>query len=97
MTFIYNDPGIRNKAIVDSLFVKYKPSPTFYQAFELENGNRVLNYTCGFAYAYAPFFFAAHYWAGKHNYLQDGFSFPYQIFIGIGVLFYVLVGWRLFS
>ncbi len=93
MTFIYNDPGIRNKAIVDSLFVKYKPSPTFYQAFELENGNRVLNYTCGFAYAYAPFFFAAHYWAGKHNYLQDGFSFPYQIFIGIGVLFYVLVGW----
>ncbi|HRH66698.1 MAG TPA: hypothetical protein PLU53_10415 [Bacteroidia bacterium] len=93
MTFIYHDQGIKNRAVIDSLFNKYKPSPTFYQAFQLENGNRVLNYTCGFAYAYAPFFFVADYWAKQHNYPRDGFSFPYQFFIGRGVFLYILLGW----
>ncbi len=93
MTFIYHDPGIRNKATIDTLYSKYKPSPTFYQAFQLDNGNYVLNYTCGFAYAYAPFFFMANSYAASHNYPQDGFSFPYQFFIGRGVLIYILLGW----
>ncbi|HRS38591.1 MAG TPA: hypothetical protein P5292_05365 [Bacteroidia bacterium] len=93
MTFIYDDPGIRNKATIDTLFARYNPSPTFYQAFELENGNRVMNYTCGFAYAYAPFFFLAHSWATGSNYPADGFSFPYQLLVGLGVYCYILFGW----
>lgn len=93
MTFIYNDPGIENKAVIDTIFERYKPSPTFYQAFELENGNYVMNYTCGFAYAYAPFFFLADRYAKANGYLADGFSFPYQFFIGNGVFIYILAGW----
>lgn len=94
MTFIYHDMGIRNKATIDTIFAKYKPSPTFYQAFELDNGNRVMNYTCGFAYAYAPFFFVAHWWAQHSStYPPDGFSFPYQFMVGTGVFIYILLGW----
>ncbi|MFN8143483.1 MAG: glycosyltransferase family 39 protein [Bacteroidia bacterium] len=93
MTFIYQDPGMKNRATTDSIFSKYKPSPTFYQAFDLENGNKVLNYTCGFAYAYAPFFFIANMQAEKMNFPKDGFSFPYQFWIGRGVFIYILLGW----
>ncbi|MFN8166420.1 MAG: glycosyltransferase family 39 protein [Bacteroidia bacterium] len=93
MTFIYNDIGMKNHAITDSIFNKYHPSPTFYQAFDYENGNKVMNYTCGFAYAYSPFFFIADFWAKHSAYPRDGFSFPYQFSIGIGVLLYILGGW----
>lgn len=93
MNFIYDDIGIRDKSTIDTIFARYNPSPTFFQAFELENGNRVLNYTCGFAYAYAPFFFIGHIWALNSDYLVDGFSFPYQISVALGVFVYILLGW----
>lgn len=93
MTFIYHDPGFENKAIIDSIFEKYKPSPTFYQTLELPNGRRVPNYTCGFAYAYAPFFLIGHLWAKSSSFPADGFSFPYQFAIATGILFYLLAGW----
>ena len=91
--FIYHDPGLTNKAAIDTIWARYAPSPTFYQAFEIENGNRVMNYTCGFSYAYAPFFFIADYWAQHSTYMRDGFSFPYQFCIGNGVFIYILLGW----
>ena len=33
--------GMKNRATTDSIFSKYKPSPTFYQAFDLENETKV--------------------------------------------------------
>ena len=93
MTFIYKDPAIKNKAVIDTVFNRYHPSPTFYQAFQLENGNYVMNYTCGFAYAYAPFFFIADLWAKAKGSFRDGFSFPYQFCISNGVFIYILLGW----
>jgi hypothetical protein len=70
----------------------YEFSPSFYQAYKLDNGNWVFNYTCGFSYIYAPFFFIGHLWAILGGYAQDGFSFPYQFMVAHGLLLCVLPG-----
>src|SRR5690606_37324993 len=65
----------------------------FEQAFRHESGNFVMKYSCGQAILMSPFFFTGHLIAGiSANYPADGFSYPYQISIGIGMLLYSLVG-----
>ena len=91
MSLIYHDPGMKTSA-VDSLHSKYKFSPTLYQIHNTENNTRVPNYTCGMSYFYFPFFLAGHFWALHSGYLADGFSFPYQLAISIGVFFIILPG-----
>ena len=91
-TFIYHDIGIRDFSVLQDLFDKYQFSGTLYQGYMLENGNWVMNYTCGLAYAYAPFFFIAHAWALLGGYPPDGFSFPYQFCISNGVMLYIIAG-----
>ena len=51
-----------------------------------------MNYTCGFAIIYAPFFFIGHLWAKLGGYPMDGFSFPYQFMVAHGLLLYILPG-----
>jgi len=92
LIFIYNDIGMKDFSVIQNLFDTYKFSGTFYQAFMHDNGNWVMNYTCGFAYLYTPFFFIAHLWAKLGGYPADGFSFPYQFCISNGVMLYVILG-----
>ncbi|MBI4944825.1 MAG: hypothetical protein HY840_00330 [Bacteroidetes bacterium] len=56
------------------------------------NGGRVIKTTMGVSYLYAPFFFLGHIYAGISGEPQDGYSFPYQLFLQIGTLFYVILG-----
>ena len=91
-TFIYHDPGITNQAIVDTIFSTYHPSGTFYQAFQLPNGNWSPMYTMGFALLFMPFFFIGHLWAYMRNYPMDGFSYPYQVAVSSGVMIYIIAG-----
>ncbi len=92
LTFIHNDICIKDFTIITTLFEKYHPSETFYQAFQIQNGNYVLNYTLGFALLFSPFFFIGHIWALLSNYPADGFSFPYHFSIATGVMIYILAG-----
>jgi hypothetical protein len=95
LTFIYHDIGLKNfDEYKKNVYDKYKPAPTFYQVYRIENGNYTMNYTLGFAMLYAPFFFTAHIWASNSSiYPADGHSFPYSVCIGIGsFLFFVLPG-----
>lgn len=91
-TFIYDDLTVQNKQWVDDIIEKYKPSATFYQAVKQPDGRWVMRYTSGLALINAPFFFAAHGYAGLAGYPQDGFSPPYQWGMVIGALFYTLLG-----
>jgi hypothetical protein len=92
MGFIYHDPGMKTK-IIDSLFTKYKWSPTMYQVHETDHGTRVPNYTIGMSYYYLPFFGIAHAWAkSSDKYPADGFSFPYQFTISWGTVLLGLIG-----
>lgn len=91
-TFIYDDPGISNMETINFIFENYNPSPTFYQAFRLENGNHSPMYTMGMAVFYAPFFFIGHIWALLSDYPADGFSFPYRFCIANGMMLYIIPG-----
>ncbi len=91
-TFVYHDMGMKDPKIVENIFKKYNFPGTYYQAYKLENGNYTPNYTMGFALLWSPFFFIGHTWAKAGGYDVDGWSFPYQFSIAVGVLFYILIG-----
>ncbi|MFY7879240.1 MAG: hypothetical protein ACOVP6_04165 [Lacibacter sp.] len=88
--FIYKD--LKGCGFRDKIISKYKPAPDFQQAFEYKPGVFVMKYSSGQAFMMSPFFFAGHYIALKTHYLNDGFSYPYQIAIGLGMLIYAMVG-----
>lgn len=90
--FIYKD--IKHCSFKDSILIKYYPTPDFQQAFLHNNsGNYVMKYASGQAVTMLPFFLIAHtYCKFTSTYPADGFSFPYQFCIGIGMLFYAFLG-----
>lgn len=90
--FIYKD--MKELKWRDHIFEKYKPQPGFSQAFKHEaSGNYVMKYSIGQAVVYSPFFFIAHAWAlNSSQYPVDGFSFPYQFMISMGMLLWTIIG-----
>jgi len=92
MTFIYHDPGISDYTVITHIMETYQNTNTFYQAFKIDNGNYVINYMCGFAMLFSPFFFIGHLWAIIGGYATDGFSFPYQFAVSTGVYVYIIGG-----
>jgi hypothetical protein len=88
---IYGD--LTQLAFKDSILNKYHPTPELQQAFLHGSGNYVMKYPAGQAILFSPFFFIAHAAAGlSERYPADGFSYPYQLCIGIGMLFYACIG-----
>lgn len=90
--FIYKD--IKHCSFKDSILKKYYPTPDFQQAFlHSSSGNYVMKYASGQAITMLPFFLIAHTYCNlTSTYPSDGFSFPYQFCIGIGMLFYAFLG-----
>jgi hypothetical protein len=88
--FIYKD--LKQCSFKDKILQKYQPAPDFQQAFLHESGNYVFKYSSGQAITMAPFFFAGHFIAKKTTWLNDGFSYPYQLCIGLGMLLYACIG-----
>lgn len=90
--FIYGD--IEHCAFKDSILAKYSPTPDFQQAFiHQQSGHYVMKYSAGQAITMLPYFTIAHIWAKSSSiYPADGFSFPYQVCIGVGMMLYALIG-----
>lgn len=90
--FIYND--IKHCSFKDSILAKYHPTPDFQQAFiHKKSGNYVMKYAIGQAITMFPFFVIAHtYCKLNPKYPADGFSFPYQFSVGVGMLLYAFLG-----
>ncbi len=90
--FVYND--LKQLEFGDSILHQYKPSHVFDQAFVHEgSGNKVMKYPSGQALVMLPFFGIAHIWASLDNtYRADGFSYPYQVCIGVGMLLVAFIG-----
>ncbi len=90
--FIYQD--IKHCGFQESIIKQYGPSPTFDQAFKHgESGNLVMKYSAGQACVMLPFFVIGHLWASNSAiYPADGFSFPYQLSIGVGMFLIALIG-----
>ena len=56
------------------------------------NGGRIIQTSMGMAFLYAPFFFAADYYALHSNFDAGGYSEPYQLAIIICGIFYLALG-----
>lgn len=91
---IYKDA--KKCSFKDSIIQKYYPTPDFQQAFQHASGNHVMKYSSGQAIMMLPFFLAGHLLAKISSYPADGFSYPYQLAISIGMLIYAFIGlWHL--
>ncbi|HMP30976.1 MAG TPA: hypothetical protein PKD85_15320, partial [Saprospiraceae bacterium] len=91
-TFIYKD--LKKCAFIPQIIEKYHPTPDIQQGYWHEpSGNFVMKYASGQAILMAPFFAVGHMMAlSLDDYDADGFSYPYQISIGIGMLIYSILG-----
>lgn len=64
----------------------------FYQASKLESGTYTNKYLGGVAIIQLPYFLMGHYIAYASHTIQDGFSWPYQYALILGLLFWGFVG-----
>lgn len=88
--FIYKDA--KKCSFQDSIIQKYYPTPDFQQAFKHTSGNYVMKYSSGQAILMLPFFLTGHLFGKISSYPADGFSYPYQLAIGLGMLVYAFIG-----
>lgn len=90
--FIYDD--IKEFKFMDSILVKYQPTPNFQQVIKDKNSNNyVIKYTIGHSITMLPFFLIADNYCKYQNYYpRDGYSYPYQIVLGIGMFLYSIIG-----
>lgn len=63
-----------------------------YWHLDAPNGGRVFKMSMGMSFLYSPFFFAGHAYAHLRGKPTDGFSSPYQFFMSISGLCYMLLG-----
>ena len=87
--FIYHD--------ITFEFIKNYPEKNFGEKHEFfyqtaPNGSKVAKFTMGTAIMYTPFFLIAHLSAHLFHYEANGFSIPYEFFLAISSLFYLLIG-----
>jgi len=89
--FIYENPD--ELEWIPGIIEKYKCTPDYQQAFKHESGKYVLKYSSGLSVLMSPYFAIAHTIASLNdNYPADGFSKPYQMAIGLGMLIYAFIG-----
>jgi len=91
--FIYDDLSF---GFVDAYETKYY-KPTHRVGFTLPTHQGTVNkYFVGTAVLMSPFFFLGHWAAQLNGVAQDGYSWPYQMTMCIGALFWVFLGALLF-
>ncbi|RIH66877.1 hypothetical protein D1164_00115 [Mariniphaga sediminis] len=84
--FIYNDITLK--------FIDNYSGPHQFEMWpkEAPNGSKVFVTSMGMSFLYAPFFFAAHYYALNSEYDAGGYSEPYHLAIIISAIFYFALG-----
>jgi hypothetical protein len=89
--FIYKD--LRHLQYFDSLHSLYQPTPEVYEYFTPQGANyRCAKYSMGQAVFMLPFFLVAHYIVAPAMQAPlDGYSLPYQLCIGWGMLLYACI------
>lgn len=92
LVFIYQDLGLKDFQVINTILDTYHNTSTFYQAMPALDGHWVMKYPMGMALLYSPFFFIGHLWALSFNYPVDGFSLPYQASLLYGSFVYTLFG-----
>ena len=89
-TFIYDD--LATLGFKEEIMETYHPAGDFHHAVEQPDGKWVMKYPIGMALVYLPFFLIAHFWALLSGYPPDGFSWPYQFALSMGMIIYAALG-----
>ena len=98
-SFIYHDLDDLQQTIQKR--AEYNPSSVRTQEdgyLQIEEAhafqkNTIIKYTSGISILYAPFFLAAHGFCKlTHLYAADGYTFPYNLMIGLSTLLYSIFG-----
>lgn len=86
--FIHKDIKVQNSTYYD------KKETYYYWTEPGPNGSRVFKTSCGVAYLYAPFFFAADLYANyfQDHYLKNGYSAPYKLALQLAAVCYLFLG-----
>jgi hypothetical protein len=87
-TFIEHDPSL--KFLDDTS--RAQEFAGRYWHLDAPNGGHVFKMSMGMSYLYTPFFLAGHAAAVIKNKPTDGYSRPYQFFMSLSGLFYMLLG-----
>lgn len=87
--FIYNDLSF---SFFDTIEARYYDENTVYDYRAGEPGIRINKYFCGVAVMQLPFFLAGHAVTLMSDQPADGFSKWYVIFVGIGAMFWLIIG-----
>jgi len=94
--FIHKD--LEDLAFFPEILEKYKPTPDFQQAIPMDNGHRIIKYSCGQAIMMLPAFLVADVMCVAGLDTRDGFSLPYQVAISIWGLLLSIAGlWLIYS
>lgn len=88
--FIYDD--LARLGFKEEIMEKYHPAGDFHHAVEQPDGKWVMKYPIGMALVYFPFFLLGHIWALLSEYPPDGFSWPYQFALSMGMIVYSAIG-----
>ena len=89
--FIYKD--VKELKWVKAIDSTYNVTGgVFYQASKLESGTYTNKYLAGVAIIQLPYFLLGHYIACATHTIADGFSWPYQYALIIGLLFWGFIG-----
>ncbi|MGE5437094.1 MAG: hypothetical protein ACM3O3_07685 [Syntrophothermus sp.] len=85
-TFIYHDYTLQ--------FLNHYDGPHKFTIWpkDAPNGGKVIMTSMGMSFLYAPFFFAADYYAMDSKYDAGGYSEPYHLAINICALCYFIIG-----
>ena len=86
--FIHKDIKIQYSTYYD------KKETYYYWTEPGPNDSRVFKTSCGVAYLYAPFFFAADFYANffQTTYLKNGYSAPYKLALQLAAVVYLFIG-----
>lgn len=91
-SFIQDDPLLTDIDWLKEINNRDSLTASLYQVTTTDTGEPLNFFLMGMSYFYAPFFFLAH-WLSPHlSFPQDGFSYPYSLFLVIGGLIYTLIG-----
>jgi hypothetical protein len=93
LTYIHNDLGIQDYAVIEQLQERQFVSSTIYQIYKTDSGNWLIRYPAGLAILLSPFYLIGHVFATIFGLETDGFSRPYQIALVMGALFYISLGY----
>jgi len=87
--FVHGDLTL---SFTDNDSINYSAKHQFWPE-KAPNGGKVIKTTMGLSFLYAPFFMMGHLYASSTSqYAANGFSKPYEFFLGLSSIFYLMIG-----